>query len=106
MFKLQPNPTFKAEVLIPVPGGKPGKITAIFKHKGKKELQSFFESLQTEGDQRSDVDALGELLAGWEGVDDKFSEENLGILLDAYPGSAMAFFETFRKEALEARTKN
>ncbi len=106
MFKLQPNPTFKVDVSIPVPGGKAGKVTILFKHKGKKALQEFFESLQSEGEQRTDVDALADLVAGWEGVDDKFSEENLGLLLDAYPGAAMALFDAYRTEVLEARAKN
>ena len=106
MFKLQPNPTFKTEVSIPVPGAKPGKINIEFKHMGKKALQAFFESLQSEGEQRSDVDALGDLVAGWSGVDEKFSTENLEVFLDAYPGAAMALFDAYRAEVLEARTKN
>ncbi len=106
MFKLQPNPTFKVDVTIPVPGGKDGKLSIEFNHKGKKALKEFFDSLTDENNQRSDADALGELIMGWSGVDEKFSPENLEALLDAYPSAAMALFEAYRKEVLEARVKN
>lgn len=106
MFKLQPNPTFKVDVTIPVPGGKDGKLTIEFKHKGKKALKEFFDSLTSEDNQRSDVDALSDLIAGWSGVDEKFSAEALEQLLDNYPSAAMALFEAYRTEVLEARVKN
>ena len=106
MFKLQPNPTFKCPVSIPVPGGKSGAITVLFNHKGRKALQEFFGNLGAEGESRTDVEMLSELISGWEGVDEKFSEEALETLLDAYPGAAMALFETYRAEVLEARVKN
>lgn len=106
MFKLQPNPTFKVDVTIPVPGGKDGKLTIEFKHKGKKALKEFFDSLTSEDNQRSDVDLLSDLIAGWSGVDEKFSAEALEQLLDNYPSAVMALFEAYRTEVLEARVKN
>jgi hypothetical protein len=106
MFKLQPNPTFKSSVLIPIPGGKDGKITVIFKHKGRKALQEFFASLTDEKNTRTDVEALAELIADWEGVDVKYSEEALEQLLDAYPSAAMAMFDAYRAAVLDARVKN
>lgn len=107
MFVLTPKPTFKADVTIPVAGGKGGKITFIFKHKGKKDLRTFFEDLgKEENAGRSDVDALLELVEGWEGVDQPFSEDNFELLLDAYPGAVMALLETYRKELTEGRAKN
>jgi len=106
MFKLNPNPTFKAQVLIPVPGGADGKITVLFKHKGRKALQEFFASLTDEANTRTDVDALGELIADWEGVDAKYTAENLEQLLDAYPSAAMALFDAYRNTAMAAVAKN
>ena len=43
---------------------------------------------------------------GWERGSEKFSAENLELLLDAYPGAALALYETYRKELLEGRSKN
>ena len=106
MFKLQPNPTFKVDVTIPVPGGKDGKLSIEFKHKSKKALKEFFDSLTSEENQRTDVEALSDLVAGWSGMDEKFSAENLELFLDNYPSAAMALFEAYRAEVLEARAKN
>lgn len=105
MFKLQPKPTFKCQVSIPSPDGE-GKLTVVFKHKGKKDLQEFFKSL-TEGDNlREDADALMDLMDSWEGVDAEFSRDNLETLLDNYPGAAAAFMTAYSKALNEGRTKN
>ncbi len=105
MFKLNPNPTFKSEVVIPTTSGD-GKITFEFKHKGRKALKEYIESLGEGDTAREDVDALGELIAGWSGVDEKFSPEALAILIDAYPGASRAIFEAYNKALLEGRSKN
>ncbi len=106
MFALQPKPTFKATIAIPVPGDEKAELTIIFKHLGKKGLTSFFDSLTKEGVERSDIDALSELIVGWENVDAKFTKENLESLLDNYPGAALALLMGYRKELMEARVKN
>ena len=105
MFVLQPKPTFKAEVSIPTVEGE-GKITFIFKHKGRKALKEFFDMLTSESAERDDVDSLIELVDGWSGVDEKFSKEALATLLDNYPGSAMAIFSAYNGALLEGRQKN
>lgn len=104
LFTLQPEPTFKAPVTIQKPGGGEATITVEFKHRGRKALAAFFDELTTSN--RSDVDALLDLVVGWEGVDAKFDRDALELLLDAYPTSALALFETYRRELLEARAKN
>lgn len=105
MFKLQPNPTFKAEVAIPTVEGE-GKITFEFKHKGRKALKEYIDSLGEGENAREDADALGELIAGWSGVDEKYSPEALTTLLDAYPGASRAIFEAYNRALLEGRSKN
>lgn len=105
MFKLNPNPTFKTEVTIPTPNGD-GKISFEFKHKGRKALKAYIDSLG-EGDAvREDADALGELIAGWTGVDEKYSPETLAALLDAYPSASRAIFDAYNRALLEGRSKN
>lgn len=105
MFVLQPKPTFKAEVVIPTPTGE-GKITFEFKHKGRKALKAFFESLGEGDTARPDSEALLDLIADWSGVDEKFSPEALDMLLDNYPSSAKAIFEAYNKGLFEGRQKN
>lgn len=104
-FTLQPKPTFTGEVTIPTPNGE-GKITFEFKHKGRKALKAFYESLGEGETARQDLDALIELVSGWTGVDEEFSDENLGVLLDNYPAAPRAIFDAYNKALLEGRQKN
>lgn len=103
MFKLQPKPTFKARVPITVPGEtKPAEIEVEFKHMSLEQVRAFFEGLVG----KQDADALGEIVVGWSGVDAAFDAEALATLLNNYPSTAAAMFETFRRELFEARRKN
>lgn len=105
MFVLQPKPVFQAQVTIPTPTGE-GTITFQFKHKGRKALKAFFDSLGEGETARPDSEALLELVDGWTGVDEKFSPEALDILLDNYPAAARAIFEAYNKGLFEGRQKN
>jgi len=105
MFKLNPNPTFKAEVTIPTTSGA-GKITFEFNHKGRKALKDYVASFGEGDSAREDVDIIGELIVGWTGVDEKYSPEALATLLDAYPGAAHAIFESYNRTLVEGRSKN
>jgi len=103
MFKITPKPKFNATVQLSVPGSdKPAAITVEFKHLSKSALRDYFGGL----DGKSDAEALGEIITGWQGVDADFSADALGQLLDNYPAAAGELFEAFRRELLEARRKN
>lgn len=105
MFVLQPKPTFKSEVIINTPQGE-GKVKFEFKHMGRKSLKAFFESLGEGDTARQDSEALLDLVAGWEGVDEKFSPEALDTLLDNYPSAAKAIFEAYNRGLFEGKQKN
>ena len=105
MFKLQPNPTFKIDVVIPTQDGD-GKIKFEFKHMGRKALKTFFESLGEGDSARPDSEALLDLVADWSGADGKFSPEALATLLDNYPGAAGAIFTAYNKGLFEGKQKN
>lgn len=103
MFKIQPKPTFWSKVQISIPGQPtPAQIDAEYKHLTRDELREFFEHLEG----KKDADALGEIVVGWKGVDVDFDAGALEELLNNYPSAALAFFEAFRREALEAKAKN
>jgi hypothetical protein len=103
MFKIDPNPTFWAAVAMPVPGqAKPSMVEMKFAHKTRAQLKDFLESL---GD-RTDEEALAEIVQDWRNVDAEFSRENLGRLLEHYPGAALALFRAYQSEVLEGRAKN
>lgn len=102
-LKLQPNPTFNSVVALSVPGqDKPAKVTVTFKHLSRPKIKDFFGNLEG----KTDADALGEIMVGWEGIDEKYSLEALAELTDNYPAAAGELFEQFRKDLLESRAKN
>ena len=103
MFKLQPNPTFKAPVLLSVPGeDKPKEIVVEFRHQTGKQLKAYFEHIKG----KTDAEAVVDLIVGWGGVDKAYSAEALDELLDNYPVAAGEIFAAYRESALESRRKN
>lgn len=104
-FTLQPKPTFTGEVTIPTPTGD-GKVTFEFKHMSRKALKAFSESLGEGDTARPEIEVLLDLVGGWTGVDEKFSPENLDILIDNYPAAAPAIFEAYKRCLFEGKQKN
>jgi len=103
MFKLQPNPTFKAKVSITIPGqDKPALVEMEFRHMSREAVKGFFESAAG----KTDAEALADIVVGWSGVDQAYTSEALAVLLDNYPSAAGGIFEAFRRELFEARAKN
>jgi hypothetical protein len=105
MFVIQPKPTFKIKVEIPTPTG-PGVINIEFAHKGRKALAKFLEGASEEGANVQDIDALSEIVVGWDGVDQAFSKKALEDLLDAYPAAGKALFDAYLPALIEGRVKN
>ena len=103
-FKLQANPTFKAQVNIPVPGEKADAVMFTFKHKTRSQIDALLTSLAN-GDEHID-NAVKDVVVEWTypGVD--YSAEALEQCLEMFPGSAMAIFTTYRDNLMEARRKN
>lgn len=106
MFALQPKPTFTKEVVLTVPGGGEGKFKGVFQHKTKTELQAFFANISDEKNPRPDIESVMEILVGWEGVDQKFSKENVEILLENYFRAALAILNAYSFGYFEAKEKN
>lgn len=107
MFALQPKPTFKAEISIPIPGAAEGKITFEFKRLGKKALRTLFKSIsENDGVEREDSDVLLEIVKDWSGVDEKFSKAALETLVDSYPGAVTAIIVGYNREMMEGKAKN
>lgn len=104
MLKLQAEPTFKATVVIPVPGiesAKRPKVLFTFKHMTRAEFEAF-----KQGDEEKDAETLMRICAGWDGVDGEFNAENFGRLLQAYPGSAYAIANAYALELYGNRLGN
>ncbi len=110
MFKLQPNPTFEAQIAIPVPGGGEDKIKFKFKRLGRKALRGLFEELNSKTDgEVSEVDEteiLLKVVEGWSGVDAEFNAENLATLCDNYPGAIGAILGSYSSKMVGVQEKN
>ena len=100
-LKLQPDPTFKAKVAIPVAGSAPVEVEFTFRHRTKEELQKFIE----DSGKRDDPDTIMELAAGWE-LSDQFTRENVDLLVQNYIASARAVFDKYLDELVKARLGN
>lgn len=104
-FTLQPKPTFQAEVTIPTPNGD-GKVTFEFKHMGRKALAAFYDSATKPENGRPEGELFLDMIAGWSGVDEKFSPENLQIFLDNYMAAPGAIFDAYNQALLKGKEKN
>lgn len=100
-FSLNANPTFKAVVAIPVPGGKAADVEFTFKSRTRDEFRSFIEALTD----REDVPVLLDICSGWE-LDDAFDEANLTLMTQSYLGAARAITEKYLSELTAARLGN
>jgi hypothetical protein len=100
-LKLNPEPTFKAKVGIPVPGSRPAEVEFTFKHKTRSQVLEWLKA-------REDDDEVGvfrEIVAGWD-LDDEFSDENIRRLCDNYAGAGFAVLEKYLNEIRGARRGN
>lgn len=99
------EPTFQAKVFIPVPGSKPEALQFTFKYRTKDELETHRKELAERQGDISDVDVVMSVAEGWE-LDDSFSAENVGRLLQKYHAAANAIGETYIKELMQAKLGN
>src|SRR5512146_384832 len=100
-LKLNPDPTFKAKVAIPVAGSSDVSVEFTFKHRTRDELRSFIEA---SGD-RADEDTILEMAAGWE-LTDAFTRENISLLVQNYIAASRAVFDKYINELAKAREGN
>lgn len=115
-FKLNPAPTFGATVHLTVPGqAETAALSLTFRHQGRKALDVWMRrpGQVVEGaPPLNDADFLGEVIAGWSGVQDAdgaeipFSAEAFGALLDAYQAAGTEIFAAYVKALTESRAKN
>lgn len=105
MFKIAPNPTFLAEVAIPVPGGGKEKLKLVFKHKTREQLEQYIErSRGTTPEEEPGL--LTEIIDGWQDVDQEFSREALAELLSNHHGAGFHIMEAYIDELTGRRRGN
>ncbi len=102
MFTLEPNPTFRAPVTVHVPGQGNGAFMAEFVYLDRAARQAYVEALVG----KSNLDALAEIVVGWDEMDVPFSRDHLEKLLNTYDTAAEGFFKAFFEELTGAAAKN
>ncbi|AZS78593.1 hypothetical protein ELS24_09145 [Achromobacter spanius] len=100
-FTLNPAPTFKRKVGLPVPGNGFVDVEFTFKHRTKEEFKDFLEKLEG----REDVEILLDVVCGWE-LDDAFDAGNIERMVEGYVGSARAVVGAYIDELSKARLGN
>ncbi|MGE3346054.1 MAG: phage tail assembly chaperone [Ramlibacter sp.] len=101
-FKLEANPTFKAKVLIPVPGAPATPVEFIFKHRGRDAFNQFLEGI---GKYEDDVAVAMDIATGWE-LEEPFDQANLQKLDQNYIGALRAVLDVYLRENGQARLGN
>ena len=101
-FTLNPQPTFKKEVKMPIPGAGFVDVEFTFKHRSKSEFKEFMELAK---DQDDDTALVMDVASGWE-LQEPFDKEHVEKLVDSYVGAARAIFTTYVDELIKARVGN
>ena len=102
MFKIDPDPTFEAPVKIHVPGKGDGTIYVSFRYMDAAARAAYVSAMG----QKTNAEALTEIIDGWREVDVPYSAENLEKLLNRYDTAATALFNAFFRESRGAPEKN
>ncbi|WP_052736110.1 phage tail assembly chaperone [Aquincola tertiaricarbonis] len=105
MLKLIPNPTFKAKVQIPEPGGLEHQVTIEFKHHTRDEMDRLIESdaWKASGNEIANVMSI---VVGWEGIDAPFNAESVALLVQHYQLAPAHIVEAFVRNQMGAKLGN
>lgn len=109
MFKLNPSPTFVAQVPLSVPGmPEPLNVAITFRHKTKTAAKAW----AAESAGKEDAVLLNEVICAWSGVQDDtgadvpYSLTALTDLLNNYAAAHGELLRAYLSELTEAKRKN
>ena len=100
-LKLNPEPTFKAKVPIPVPGSAPVLVSFTMKWRKREEVSDWLEAAKD----MTDAQIIMDCAVGWE-LDDEFTAENAERLCNTYMGAGREFLSAYVDELRGVRAKN
>lgn len=111
MLKLQPAPTFKSSVEIPVPGDKPVSVGWTFKYRDQDQMQEFLfgdgaKARASLPAAEANAEALMDIATDWSNVDTAFSAEAVSIFVKRYPSAAGMVMAKYIAEVSGARLGN
>ena len=100
---LNPKPTFKHTVMIPVPGEKPHPVEFTFHGKTQKQYGEMLEQVtKADGDEAASFMLF---VAGWDVAAD-FTKENVEQFLQSYIGAGTLLFREYTDELTKAARGN
>lgn len=106
---LQPNPSFKHTVYLPVAGNDaPEALELIFKHMTRSAIRDIYEQGITEkyGEGAAgEVKFFMDMVSGWDIAAD-FTAENVTAFLENYAGAGEFIFHAYMDEITKARLGN
>jgi len=109
MIKLNPAPTFEADIRLTVPGAaEPVEVKMTLRHMALDKIDAWY----AKNKDRKPVDALDEIIAGWSGVigDDgqevPYSREALATLTNNYAAATSEIILGWQRALTESRVKN
>lgn len=102
VFRLDPSPTFRAVVPIPIPGGDPAELEFEFRHKTRDSLKHWLGSFSG----RTEADVLADVIVAWHNADGAYSAQALDKLLQDYPQAGGAILAAYTRELTGARLGN
>jgi hypothetical protein len=101
-LKLQPDPTFRSKVSIPVPGDdKAAEVEFTFKFRTRDQLTGLMDLIKTQ----DRVAIVMEMAVAWD-LADTFTPENVGLMDQRYIGALDRVVETYWTEHTKAIEKN
>lgn len=123
-IRIAQNPTFKADVLIPVVGCEPEKVEFTFKYRDRLGLAALFDewalkrdevraalgdapslSAIVAADAEQQTQQIKDLVVGW-GFDDKFDDKSIHALVQSCQGAAEAVVDAYQGAFSRARLGN
>lgn len=124
-FSIKRNPTFAADVSLPVVGGEAVKVKFQFKWKDRKELMQFHANRyefaaelakmaaepEVEAEKISqfaidfELSQMREIVAGWD-IEEEFNDENLIALVESSSEVTAAIVRGYLDQYEEARKGN
>lgn len=101
-FKLDPEPTFQAEVRITVPGGGYLPLPLVFHHKTRSQLDDWVRRRE-----QTDQEMFEEIVHDAPSRPDGLTvKQFMQKLSENYPAAAMDVYSTYRFELQASRAKN
>lgn len=103
-FKLQPSPTFKLRVELPVPGEGWVPVEFVARYRDRVALLAFMDGAR-KAEAADDPDLILQMCEAWE-LADPFTRESLVTLTTNYPTAGRAIFDSYIDELMKVREKN